>query len=253
MGWNSAANAQAQANQTAMMLQAIGAQQQQQSLQQGQQQQAAALREAQAQAVPQYQPYAQFGQQSLNALARGMGLVPGAGSGAFMEQPTLAQLQMDPGYAFRRQEGQRALERQMAAGGLGGSGSALKAATRYGQDMGSQEYGNAYARFMQNRANQIGMLQGGANTGFGAAQGIGNAYLGTGTNLANVFGNTAQQLAASQGNVAQAGGQNLVNTGSAYANAAMGPTNLMAALAGQGLQAGGAYAGYRAGMGKPLF
>jgi hypothetical protein len=246
MGWNSAANAQAQANQTAMMLNAIGAQQQQQSLQQGQQQQLAALEKAQAQAVPVYQPYSQFGQQSLNALAKGMGLTPGGGE--FMRQPTLAELQMDPGYAFRQQQGQKALQQQLAAGGLGGSGSALKAATRFGQDMASQEYGNAYNRFMANRANQIGMLQGGANTGFGAAQGIGNIYMGTGTNLANVFGNTAQSLAASQAGAAQAGGQNLVNTGSTYANAAMAPTNLMAALAGQGVQAIGSGLGMRYGQ-----
>lgn len=248
MGWNSAANAQAQANQTAMMLNAIGAQQQQQSIQQGQQQQLAALREAQAKAVPVYEPYQQFGQQSLNALARGMGLTPGAGSGAFMSEPSLSQLQMDPGYAFRRQQGEQAIQRQMAAGGLGASGSALKAATRFGQDMASQEYGNAYNRFMQNRANQVAMLQGGANTGFGAAQGVGNIYMGTGTNLANVFGNTAQQMAASQGGAAQMGGQNLVNTGAAYANAAMAPTNLMAALAGQGVQAIGTGLGMRYGQ-----
>lgn len=238
MGWNSAANAQAQANQTAMMLNAIGAQQQQQSIQQGQQQQLAAFKEAQAKAVPVYQPYQQFGQQSLNALARGMGLTPGAGSGAFMEQPTLAQLQMDPSYAFRQAEGMKALNQQMSAGGLLGSGTALKAGQRYAQDLASTEYGNAYNRFMANRANQIGMLQGGANTGFGAAQGIGNVYMGTGTNLANVFGNTAQQMAASQGGAAQAGGQNLVNTGSAYANAAMGPTNLLAQALGQAGQIG---------------
>lgn len=236
MGWNSAARAQADANRTAMMLQAIGTQQQQQSLQQGQEQQLAALREAQAKAVPEYQPYAQFGQQSLNALARGMGL--GGGDGSFMNQPTLEQLQMDPGYAFRQQQGQKALQQQLAAGGLSGSGSALKAATRFGQDMASQEYGNAYNRFMANRANQISMLQGGANTGFGAAQGIGNVYMGTGTNLANVFGNTAQQMAAATGNLTQAGGQNLVNTGSAYANAAMGPVNLLAQALGQGAQLG---------------
>lgn len=246
MGFQSAANSQAQANQQAMMLNAIAAGQQQQSIQQGQEQQIAALKEAQAKAVPVYQPYQQFGQQSLNALARGMGLTPGGGE--FMRQPTLSELQMDPGYAFRTQEGLRAIQRQMAAGGLGASGSALRAATQYGQDMGSQEYGNAYNRFMANRANQIGMLQGGANTGFGAAQGIGNVYMGTGTNLANVFGNTAQQLAASQGGAAQAGGQNLVNTGSAYANAAMGPTNLLAALAGQGAQAVGTGLGMRYGQ-----
>lgn len=238
MGFQSAANAQAQANQQAMMLNAIAAGQQQQSIQQGQQQQMAALREAQAQAVPQYQPYAQFGQQSLNALARGMGLTGGEGSGAFMRQPTLEELQMDPSYAFRQSEGMRALEHSAAAQGGLLSGSTGKALQRYGQDLASTEYGNAYNRFMANRANALGLLQGGVNTGFGAAQGIGNTYLGTGTNLANVYGNTAQQMAASQGAAGQAGGQSLVNTGSAYANAAMGPTNLLAALAGQGIQAG---------------
>lgn len=243
MGFQSAANAQAQANQQAMMLNAIAAGQQQQSIQQGQQQQLAALKEAQAQAVPQYQPYAQFGQQSLNALARGMGLTGGAGSGAFMNQPTLAQIQMDPSYGFRQAEGLKALQQSAAAQGGLLSGSTLKAIQRYGQDLASTEYGNAYNRFMANRANQIGMLQGGANTGFGAAQGIGNIYMGTGTNLSNVFGNTAQQMAASQSAAGQAGGQNLVNTGSAYANAAMGPTNLLAALAGQGAQGLGYWAG----------
>jgi len=243
MGWNSAANAQAQANQTAMMLNAIGAQQQQQSIQQGQNQQLAALKEAQAQAVPVYQPYAQFGQQSLNALAAGMGL--GGGDGSLMRQPTMAELQMDPSYAFRQAEGMKALNQQLAAGGLRGSGTGFGAGQKYAQDLASTEYSNAYNRFMANRANQIGLLQGGANTGFGAAQGVGNIYMGTGTNLANVFGNTAQQMAASQGNAAQAGGQNLVNTGSAYANAAMGPTNLLAALAGQAGQAAGYYLGRR--------
>jgi hypothetical protein len=241
MGWNSAANAQAQANQQAMMLQAIAAQQQQQTLQQSQQAQQQALQQGQKVATEQYTPYSQFGQQSLNALASAMGL--GGGDGYLMRQPTQAELQMDPGYAFRMREGQKALQQQMAAGGLGGSGSALKAATRYGQDMSSQEYGNAYNRFMANRANQMALLQGGVNTGFGAAQGIGNASIGTGTNLANVYGNTAQQIAASQGNLGVAGGQGLVNTGSAYANAAMGPTNLLAALAGQGAQGLGMYAG----------
>ncbi len=54
--------------------------------------------------------------------------------------------QADPGYAFRLSEGQKALDRQAAARGGLISGGALKAATRYGQDMGSQEFGNAYQR-----------------------------------------------------------------------------------------------------------
>lgn len=141
-----------------------------------------------------YEPYQQFGQQSMNALARGMGLTPGEGSGALMTQPTITQLQMDPSYAFREQQGLQAVQRQMAAGGLGGSGAALKAAQRFGQDLASTEYGNAYNRFMQNRANQINMLQGGTQTGFGAAQGVGNLATGTGTNIANTMLGAGQAL-----------------------------------------------------------
>jgi hypothetical protein len=55
-------------------------------------------------------------------------------------------LQADPGYQFRLSEGLKALDRQAAARGGLISGSALKAAQRYGQDMASQEYGQAYNR-----------------------------------------------------------------------------------------------------------
>jgi hypothetical protein len=54
--------------------------------------------------------------------------------------------QADPGYAFRLAEGQKALDRQAAARGGLISGGALKAAQRYGQEMGSQEFQNAYNR-----------------------------------------------------------------------------------------------------------
>jgi len=55
-------------------------------------------------------------------------------------------LQMDPGYQFRLSEGMKALDRQAAARGGLISGGALRAAQRYGQDLGSQEFGAAYNR-----------------------------------------------------------------------------------------------------------
>lgn len=149
-----------------------------------------------------YDPYTQFGQQSMNALARGMGLTPGADSGYLMNQPTMAQLQMDPSYAFREQQGMQAVNRSAAAAGGLQSGSALKAAQRFGQDLASTEYGNAYNRFMQNRANQMALLQGGVSTGLGAAGGIGSAATGTGQNIGNTL--LAQGSALGQG-VEQAG------------------------------------------------
>jgi len=67
------------------------------------------------------------------------------------------QFQADPGYAFRLSEGLKALERSAAArGGLlsGGTGKALQ---RYGQDLASQEYGNAFQRFQADRAARAGL------------------------------------------------------------------------------------------------
>jgi hypothetical protein len=78
-------------------------------------------------------------------------------------------LQTDPGYGFRLSEGLKALERSAAArGGLlsGGTGKAL---TRYGQEMGSQEFGNAFNRSLTqyNAAAQREQQQyGRALTGF---------------------------------------------------------------------------------------
>lgn len=71
-----------------------------------------------------------------------------------MEQAVMAdypgeidvRLNEDPGYQFRLQEGQRALER--SAAGRGGllSGRNVKALQRHGQELGSQEYAAARGR-----------------------------------------------------------------------------------------------------------
>jgi hypothetical protein len=81
---------------------------------------------------------------------------------------------MDPGYAFRLSEGQKALDRQAAARGGLISGGALKAATKYGQDMGSQEYTNAFNRYAtlagygQNATNNLTSAAGNAGANIGA-------------------------------------------------------------------------------------
>lgn len=85
-------------------------------------------------------PFQQAGVNALNRMQAGEFAQPAAfkfGAGDY---------QADPGYAFRLSEGQKALDRQAAARGGLISGGALKAATRYGQEMGSQEFQNAYQR-----------------------------------------------------------------------------------------------------------
>jgi len=124
------------------------------------------------------------------------------------------QFQQDPGYAFRLKEGQQALDRSAAARGGLISGGALKAAQRYGQEMGSQEYMNAFNRYQTERANRLqplqsltGMSQTTANTlgtaGQNYATGAGNI---AGTMASNV-GNIYSQQGVNQGNALLAGSQ----------------------------------------------
>lgn len=102
----------------------------------------------------------------------------------------------DPGYSFRLAEGQKALERSAAARGGLISGGALKAAERFGQDMGSQEYTNAFNRYQTERAARLQPLQALAGVGQTAANTIG-ANAGTyGTNVGNLMTSGAAAEAA---------------------------------------------------------
>jgi hypothetical protein len=78
------------------------------------------------------QPYYQAGLQGLASLQD------------LMRNPS--QIEQTPGYQFRLAEGQRAVESSSAARGLGLSGATLKALTRYGSNLASQEYGAEYSR-----------------------------------------------------------------------------------------------------------
>ena len=71
----------------------------------------------------------------------------------------MQQFQQDPGYAFRVSEGLKAVDRQAAARGGLISGAALKASQRYGQEMASQEYQNAFNRYQTERNAQLNPLQ----------------------------------------------------------------------------------------------
>ena len=109
---------------------------------------------------------------------------------------SMADFQADPGYAFRLSEGTKALERSAAArGGLlsGGTGKAL---TRFGQDLGSQEYTNAFNRYQTNRAARLAPLQSLAGLGQITAQQIGQQGMQTGANVGNEITNAGAARAS---------------------------------------------------------
>jgi hypothetical protein len=140
---------------------------------------------------------------------------------------SMQTFQQDPGYGFRLKEGQQALDRSAAARGGLISGGALKAAQRYGQEMGSQEYMNAFNRYQTERAARLqplqsltGMSQTTANTlgtaGSNMAGNIGNAYMQQGVNQGNALIAGSQARASSYGDIAKLYGQTNPNFGSLF-------------------------------------
>lgn len=142
----------------------------------------------------------------------------------------------DPGYGFRLAEGQKALDRSAAARGGLISGGALKAAQRYGQDMGSQEYMNAFNRYQTERAAQLQPLQSLAGVGQTTATQLGQA----GQNYASNAGNLMTSGAAAQG-AGYVGQANAITGGlGTYLNYSQGNALLNALRGGGG--GGGNYA-----------
>ena len=97
----------------------------------------------------------------------------------------------DPGYQFRLSEGMKALESSASARGNLLSGSTLKGIQRYGQDMASQEYQNAFNRYQAERSGTLNPLQSLAGVGQSTANTLGTM----GMNYANQAGEAYQGAA----------------------------------------------------------
>lgn len=117
------------------------------------------------------------------------------------------QFQADPGYAFRLSEGMKALDRTAAARGGLLSGSTLKGAQRYGQEMGSQEYMNAFNRYQTERNAQLNPLQSLAGVGQTATNALSGMAGQMGQNYATGYGNIGQARASGY-----VGGANALNS-----------------------------------------
>jgi hypothetical protein len=124
-----------------------------------------------------------------------------AGTGALGAQQALLGLGGDPaaqanafrnyrdstGYQFQFDQGMNALDSQLASGNRRLSGSAAKAALRYGEGIGNNAFGDYYSR-----------LSGLAGQGFGA----GSALSGVGQGYANAVGANNQNAADARSNAA---------------------------------------------------
>lgn len=120
------------------------------------------------------------------------------------------QFQQDPGYAFRMSEGMKGLERSAAARGGLLSGATMKGIQRFGQDLASQEYQNAFNRYGVERERRLNPLQ----------------------SLAGVGQTTSQQLGAAGQTMASNVGQAMGAAGQARASGYMGGANALSGALG---------------------
>ena len=150
------------------------------------------------------EPFRTAGITAQNQLLTLLGLpggTQGAEYGKYARPFGMQDFQADPGYAFRLSEGMKALEASRAAqrGGSTGllSGATGKALQRYGQDLASQEYGNAFNRFQTERVNRLQPL--------GALMGTGQAAASNQGAAAGQYGQTAGALTTDIGAARAAG------------------------------------------------
>jgi hypothetical protein len=150
--------------------------------------------------------------------------------------------QADPGYAFRLSEGLKGMNATAAARGGLLSGNALRAGQEYGQQLGSQEYQNAFNRYQANRAAQ--------------EQAYGNAFnrfqterintLAPLQSLAGVGQSATQQAqqaaqnyatgaSGALGSFGAAQGSNIIGAGNARASGYIGGANALSGGIGQGI------------------
>ena len=163
------------------------------------------------------EPFREAGLKGQNRLLEYLGLsedktVPGYGKYATAEFG-MDKFQADPGYAFRMSEGMKALERSAAMRGGLLSGSNLKNTQRFGQDLASQEYQNAFNRYQAERTGTL------------------NPY----ASLAGVAQSSANTLGTQAGQYGNAMASNIIGAGNAQASGYMGQANAISGGLGQGI------------------
>lgn len=130
----------------------------------------------------------------------------------------MQQFQQDPGYGFRMSEGLKSLDRTAASRGGLLSGATLKGAQRYGQDLASQEYQNAFNRYQTERQAKLGPLQSLAGVGQSAVNQLGAAGQSMASNVGEAYQNAANARASGYVGGANAMAGAIGNFGNYYQN-----------------------------------
>lgn len=145
-------------------------------------------------------------------------------AGDFNRDFTIADFEAnkDPGYQFRMDEGQRALEGSAAAGSGIFNGATGRRLARYGQDYASGEYSNAYNRFNNDRTTRFNRLASIAGVGQTATSATANAGENASNNVADTIIGQANARAAGRVGSANAVTGGIQTLGNYYLNSRYG-------------------------------
>lgn len=163
------------------------------------------------------QPYISGGQGAFNQLQtltgtnRGGNPMTAALTAPF--QPTMTQLEQTPGYQFTQNQGLKATQNAMVAGGQVG-GNSVAGAGQFATGLASQTYQQQFQNYLSQNQQIYNMLNSQAQTGLSAAGTLGNIGLQTGAqtatennimgsanaNMYNSIGNSLSSLAGTIGN-----------------------------------------------------
>ncbi len=163
-----------------------------------------------------------------------------------VQSPTDVTEQNDPGYQFRLQQGQKALEASAAARGGLLTGGTSKAINDYAQNSASGEYSNVYNRSLQNYMTNYNTFSNDQSNLFNRL----SALSGTGQTSAGQLSAAGITTAGNQGNIllGSAGqiGQQINNAGAANASGYVGSSNALAGgIGGAANSLGGALSLYQ--------
>ena len=200
----------------------------------------------------QYQEYQQQQQAQAPWIAAGAQALPQLSSMAAQAPTFTAQdfaNNMDPAYQFDLQQGQQAIQRSAAASGGLASGGTLKSLSDYSQGQASNEYQNAYNRFMDSQNTQFNRLASVAGIGQTANNTLGAAGQNMANNVGNEMTGAANAIGASQIASANAYGNSLSSIGNGAVNAYTQST-LMNRLFPQGAGYGGSATGLGTSLGQ---
>lgn len=156
------------------------------------------LVKSQQQSLDAFAPILRNSTNAGNSLATALGTNGNTGAanfGALAKAFSPADLQNEPGYQFTKDQGTQALNNSLAAGGLLGSGAAIKGGQQFAQGLADTTYGNAFGRDLAQKTSLYDMLSGAASPALGAAGGTADINSNIGA-------------AQSKGTIAQANGLN---------------------------------------------